>query len=488
VSKDGRSGSDPIDGSVPEVRAYSDLQKQDVRLIQTLFTLLPLPVAVVASDSKILTANSSFCDLFPEVSTIRNFPRHDVRAGGRTYEFETTPLNDDGLSALIGRDTTGESQLRERLIYNEKMATVGRLVSGLVHELNSPLTSIAGYAELLTRSNLDEPSARMAGVMKNHAERVERIIQSFLGLTRSGAQDRTPTSVNQVVDNVLRLREHEHTVRDVHVSRVLADPLPSVLADAGQIEQVVLNLIVNAEDMVASLQAGAGEIRVRTSLTDGRVRLEVTDNGDGIESGEIGRIFDPHQTTRRNDGTRGEAGMGLGICSEIVKDHGGELFTWSDYGHGTTFVMELPSYQGRRASEAGDVQANQDSRSLDGKTVMVIDDEISITNLIEESLTRSGARVDVFNSGWDAFVRLSEQPYDVIVTDRMMPGISGEQLYHMVRSMNPELAERIIFITGDVSSEACKSFLGAGDVRYLLKPFRLRALLDVVRSVSSVRA
>ena len=131
-------------------------------LVQNLFVLLPVPVAVVDSGKQIVLANSQFNDLFPNSKSIQDIPHHDVRAEGSTYDFELMPLTDDGFSAFVGRETSAEGQLREQLVHMEKMGAIGRLVSGVAHELNNPLAGIVGYAQLLSRADLDPSTSPSA--------------------------------------------------------------------------------------------------------------------------------------------------------------------------------------------------------------------------------------------------------------------------------------------------------------------------------------
>ena len=360
------------------------------------------------------------------------------------------------------------------------MGAIGRLVSGVAHELNNPLAGIVGYAQLLGRADLDPSSARMVEVLRKQADRAGRIVQNFLSLATKTEPEKCAFDLNSLVENVL-LREYDHSVGDIIVSPELSAGLPKAIGDASQIEQVVLNLFINAEDALRSVEGRVGEIQVRTHVVDDKIRLEVCDNGGGIQSRDMSRIFEPFYTTKGNPAGGGGTGLGLNICAEIVKDHEGELYAWSNYGSGSTFTMDLPVKAVTPAPVAPRRRAT--GTTLKGKSIMVIDDEVTITELIDDLLTRYGANVDFFKSGAAAFDQLCVKSYDAIVCDQRMPGVNGQNLYRMVESLNPQMARRFLFVTGDVLNERTKQFFAQTGTRYLRKPFRLDDLLHAVEGV-----
>ncbi len=452
-------------------------------LIGNLFALLPIPVAVVDVRGEIVMSNSTFNDFFPETKNINRLPRYEVQVEGRaTFDFDTVPLTDQGLSIFIGRETTSERQLRHQLVHMEKMGAIGRLVTGVAHELNNPLAGIVCYAQLLSRGDLDPSAIRMVEVLRAQAERAGKIVQNFLSLATKTEPERRPFALNGLIKNVLSLREYDHSVRDIVVSSELSPDLPNAAGDSGQIEQVLLNLIVNAEEAVQELHDRVPEIQVRTEALGNKIRLEVTDNGSGIHSRDMNRIFDPFFTTKNSADGGGGTGLGLNICAEIVKDHGGELYAWSNHGAGSTFTMELPVEPAEIHVEAPPERSNAGAL-VRGKSIMVIDDEVTITELIDDLLSRYGAKVDFFNCGAQAFDHLCVKSYDAIVCDQRMPGVNGQSLYRMVESLDPEMARRFLFVTGDVLNDRTKQFFAQTGARYLRKPFRLDDLLRAIEGV-----
>src|SRR5262245_21540832 len=368
------------------------LTSDSTELIRSLFVLIPLPVAIVDAGGRIVLSNSSFSEMFPGLQNIQSVRHHELELPGRgTFELQTVPLNDGGMQIVYGCDITNEVQLRHQLVHLEKMAAIGRLVSGVAHELNNPLAGILGYAQLASRSDLDPSMRRMVDVILAQAERAGKIVQNFLSLAAKTEPKRMSFELNETIQNVVQLREYQENVDEIAVTMDLAKDLPRAWGDPHQLEQVFLNLIVNAEDAINDVHRRPGSIHIKTSAEGERIQVAVTDNGSGIHARDMARIFDPFFTTKdRNHGT----GLGLSICAEIVKDHGGELYAWSTFGSGSTFTLELPIRKDIPVEEAKPVRTSH-GEFLHDKHILVIDDEVHITELISDVLSRHHARVEV---------------------------------------------------------------------------------------------
>jgi signal transduction histidine kinase/ActR/RegA family two-component response regulator len=463
-------------------REGTGIATEPTDLVSSLFALIPIPVAIVHDSGRIILANSAFSDLFPDIQSVQSVPHHELDVPGRgTYELETVPLNDEGMKIVYATEITNEVQLRQQLVHLEKMAAIGRLVSGVAHELNNPLAGILGYAQLVSRSELDPATRRMTDVILSQAERAGKIVQNFLSLAAKTEPKRIGFDLNDTIRSVVQLREYQENVDNIVVTTELGDNLPCAWGDPNQLEQVFLNLVVNAEDAISDVRRRPGTIHIKTSVEGESLQVIVTDNGGGIHARDMARIFDPFFTTKeKHRGT----GLGLSICAEIVKDHGGELYAWSTYGTGSTFTLELPV---RREIVREEVQPARSSQNLclRGKNVLVIDDEVHITELIFDVLARQGAHIDLANSGVEALDQIKKNDYDVIICDQRMPGVSGQRLYRLVESLNRELRHRFLFVTGDVVNAQTKRFFAQAGVQYIRKPFRIHELLDAVESLLS---
>jgi two-component system NtrC family sensor kinase len=219
------------------------------------------------------------------------------------------------------------------------MAAVGQLVSGIAHEPNNPLTSIMGYAQLLLGHGLNTAQFSEAGKVFREAERARRIVKNLLYFARENEPERTRVDLNEIVERTLALRSYELKVEDILIERDLAPELPETMADPHQLQQVVLNLLVNAEQALLQ-DRGKGTVRIRTRLAEGnRISVEVSDDGPGIPREIVSRIFDPFFTTKPAGlGT----GLGLSIVYGIVKQHDGEVTVENQLGGGARFIVELP--------------------------------------------------------------------------------------------------------------------------------------------------
>ena len=461
-------------------REGTGLASDSTPLVTSLFALIPVPVAIVDDGGRVVLANSAFTDLFQGIQSIQSIPHHELEVPGRgTYELETVPLNEQGLKIVYAAEITNEVQLRRQVVHLEKMAAIGRLVSGVAHELNNPLAGILGYAQLVTRCELEPSTRRMVDVILAQAERAGKIVQNFLSLAAKTEPKRTAFNLNDTIRSVIQLREYQEAVDNIVITSDLSEDLPFAWGDPHQMEQVFLNLVINAEDAIDDVRRRPGTIHVKTSVEGGRIQVTVADNGSGIHARDMARIFDPFFTTKEKQ--RG-TGLGLSICAEIVKDHGGELYAWSTYGMGSTFTLEMPIRHEIEPEEIQPVRASQ-GQGLRGKQILVIDDEIHITELIFDVLARQGARIDLANSGVEALDQIKKKNYDVIVCDQRMPGVSGQRLYRLVESLNPELRHRFLFVTGDVVNAQTKRFFTQAGVQYIRKPFRIHELVDAIEAL-----
>ncbi len=451
-------------------------------LIRSLFALLPIPVAVIDADGNVVFANSTFDDFFPKITCVKQMHDHAVRAKGSIFDFDRVPLSDPGLHLFVGRDTTCEERLRQKLFQMERMGSIGQMVSGAAHELNNPLACIVGYAQLLSDVALEPSTRRMVSILKKEAEHAGNIVQNFMSLATRTQSDKRSFDLNSVVGKVLSLRRYDHDIHDIVTIPQLQQDLPQVFGDRGQIEQVVLNLVVNAEVAVRAGGDPASEIAIRTATIENRVRLEVTDSGIGAQSIVKELSFEPFFPTAGKLGGNGGIGLSLNVCCEIVKDHGGALYAWMSRGRGSTFTMELPVATPIDSLGPGTLEPSSGA-SLRGKRIMVVDDEVIITDLIGDYLGRFGADVEFLHSGTAAFERLLAKSYDAVVCDQRMPGLNGQDLYRMVCSVDPDLARRFIFVTGDGLNRLTHEFLEESGALFLRKPFRLENLLRSIETI-----
>jgi two-component system NtrC family sensor kinase len=398
----------------------------------------------------------------------------------RTYSPFLDPDGNPIGVILVSKDMTDQKRLQQQLLHAEKMAAMGRLVSGVAHELNNPLTAVFGHAQLLLLGAIDEVTRQRAEVIVAEAERAAKIVRNLLSFARPQKPERRVLAIESLVEETLALRAYELNVRSIRVVKELEPDLPPVLADRHQLQQVLLNFLINAEQAI-SQRTGRGEIHLR-SATDAertRVRVAVEDDGPGIPPDVMGKIFDPFFTTKEvGQGT----GLGLSICYTILEEHGGRIRAGNRPQGGAWFEFELPAYAETR-TEPGEVRPSQlEGQPTGGMRILVADDEEAIVRVVVGALGMQGHSVDVALDGRVAAERVERDNYDLVLMDLKMPGFTGQQLYEVI-SRKP-VRPHVVIMTGDTISPESRAFLAKTGLRCLEKPFNIEDLWSCVRQFS----
>jgi GAF domain-containing protein/ActR/RegA family two-component response regulator len=379
-----------------------------------------------------------------------------------------------------------ETRLRElqetqaQLVQAAKLSALGQLVSGVAHELNNPLSVVLGHGQLLLGRALPPDMRRPVELIVSQGERMARIVQSLLLFSRQRKADRGPVDLAAVVDQTLSLRTAQLRLSGVHLEVGHAADLPRVDGDAHQLQQVFLNLLLNAEQAI--LGGGQGDrIRVSTGVRDDSggpwVALEVEDNGPGVPPEVLPRIFEPFFTTKAvGQGT----GLGLSVSYGIVQQHGGRLLAESRPGR-TVFTVLLPVHRG--APDSGRQPALPQAVGQ-GRRALLVEDEPGVAELVTALLGQTGWQVDACAGGRPALDQVRGRRYDLVVSDVRMADGSGEDFYRAAVAEQPQLARRFLFITGDTANPAVWRFLQEARAPVLEKPFAPDALLRAVERVA----
>jgi PAS domain S-box-containing protein len=265
----------------------------------------------------------------------------------RLFEVNASPIQYEGKPAdmVILRDVTKRKQAEERMLMTDRLASIGELVSGTAHELNNPLTTVIGFSQLLMQRDIPDDMRGDLGLIQKEAKRCANIVKNLLTFARKHAPVKQLSSINSIIEDVLLLRDYDHKVNNVEVEKRFAPHLPQIMVDYFQMQQVFLNIIINAEYFIAQTYNG-GRLIITTEKLDSIVRISFADDGPGIAKEDLSRLFDPFFTTKPvGKGT----GLGLSICHGIVAEHGGRIYVKSQLGKGATFIVELPI----KASESG---------------------------------------------------------------------------------------------------------------------------------------
>jgi C4-dicarboxylate-specific signal transduction histidine kinase len=323
---------------------------------------------VVNQYSRIILANRAFYECFKlDKKQVESKPMYevlpvrilyemvsDILAGKETEPFlEFNYVSDGHERIFIGNvlltqkeealvilsDVTIEREKQERLYLTDRLASIGEMSSGIAHELNNPLTSIISLTQLLLEEDLSSEEQEDIEVINKEAQRAATIVKNLLSFARKHQPVRQPTQINKIIEDVLQLRKYEHKLSDIQVCTHFDAKLPDTMVDYFQMQQVFLNIVLNAENAVTGNQQQKPLLDIATRRTNGTIKILFKDNGSGIAPEHMNHIFDPFFTTK---GVGKGTGLGLSICYGIISAHGGKIYAQSKSGQGTTFIVELP--------------------------------------------------------------------------------------------------------------------------------------------------
>ena len=370
---------------------------------------------------------------------------------------------------------------REALFQTEKLTALGSLLAGVSHELNNPLAVVVGQAMLLEEDAQDTPLAARAAKIRAAAERCGRIVQTFLAMARQKAPVRTAVDANALIATALDLTQYGLRSAGVTIERELAADLPALWGDADQLHQVLVNLLVNAQQALEQVaQPRRLVVRSCRAVEPGLVVIEIADNGPGVSAELRRRIFEPFFTTKSK---AGGTGLGLSFSHAVVEAHGGRI-ELTDLQPGALFRITL------QAAAEGSAEIAEIPRGPLGlgRRALVVDDEPEILEMISEILRREGLAVTLAGSGREAIQRLQESDFDLVLSDLRMPDLGGPELYDWIGRQRPELLPRTGFMTGDTLGHGAAEFLAEVGRPCLEKPFTPEAVRAALSALGLVAA
>lgn len=378
--------------------------------------------------------------------------------------------------------------LRARAEEQGRFAAAGELLAGVAHEVNNPLMAIAGVAEL--RRQHDELPADVRGdfdQIVRQARRAGRLLSGLLRFVRAGGTEPERVDLNAVLQSAADLVSFQFPVNEIVLDTQLDPALPPVVGNAARVEQVFVNLLANAVDALR-LVPPPRRIVVKSGARHGWVYLAVSDTGPGIPPEIAQRLFLPFVSTKGPRGT----GLGLYISRQILREMGGELLL-APSDQGTRFVVRLPaaSEESRvlEVSAAAPDGQTESAGSLAGTTVLVVDDEPAVRRPIARYLTKLGAQVVEAGDGLEALDAIAAAPVNVILADLRMPRLDGLGLYQRLQADRPELARRLVLLSGDLSQLEREGAVPVAPDRVLVKPVELPAirqkLMEVMRAAET---
>ncbi|HEX9080442.1 MAG TPA: PAS domain S-box protein [Desulfuromonadaceae bacterium] len=378
-----------------------------------------------------------------------------------------------------------KERLTQRLLESQKLESIGRLAGGVAHDFNNLLTPIMGYAEMLRSSfaPTDPHYRRIAGII-DASVKARDLTRQLLAFSRKQVLDMKPLDLNQVIESFGSILER--TIReDVAISMKLDPNLGSVLADRLQIEQIIMNLAINAQDAMpagGSLMIETANVTLEGAVTPGTedvpggayVMLAFSDTGHGMDADTLTHVFEPFYTTKeQGKGT----GLGLATVFGIVKQHGGNIFVYSEPDTGTTFKVYLPRIDGQPAATEPDADGGTKPHSA---RILLVEDNAMVREMTGELLTQQGYSV-VTADGPDQAVELlreSELPVDLLLSDVVMPKMSGPALYEALRAVQPDL--KVLYMSGYTENVIAHHGMLDRGINYIQKPFTTSALVRKV--------
>jgi len=455
----------------------------------------------------------------------------------RRILFNFSPLSDESGNiegvVLSGRDVTDIKRLEEQLIQAEKLAAMGQMLAGVAHELNNPLTAVLGVTELLReRAPADESFKRQLELTHRQARRAARIVQNLLEFSRPGSSEKKLLDLNNLIERTLQLHEHSLRRNNIEVDFRPDTSLPGVLGDANQLIQVFLNLVTNAEQAIREVRE-SGRVQIRPGRAGNRLSIAFEDDGVGIRPESLPRLFDPFYTTKRPGGG---TGLGLSICMSIIREHGGIIEAEALPAGGSAFTVFLPAAPAEQpipsapsetaslGASAVPEEASRDSLNgaapsveiLKGRSVLVLDDEESLRQLLHEGLSSQGLRVDCAATVEEALALLQRFPpdgqpaahqaqrprppheaqtpgrdarrrsYDILLCDVHLSAggffVDGREAAAQILAAAGSPKPAVVYMSGDLSDSGPEA-PARGEPSLLQKPFRISEVLALFREV-----
>ena len=381
------------------------------------------------------------------------------------------------------RDVTESRQFEQQLAQKEKFASMGQMMAGAAHELNNPLTAILGVSDLLRERATDEATRRQVEIVLQQARRAAGIVQNLLAFARPPALGRTTVRLDELIQRALQLQQASLRQKNITVDFQPPASLPTIVGDPKLLTQVFLNLITNAEQAISSVR-DHGALKISLECSEGNLTATFADDGPGISPENAGKLFDPFFTTKRPGGG---SGLGLTISLAVAKEHGGRIEVQTSSPGGATFRVVLPVPTENFSQPATSAPLTEGGRTapalphvLRGHSALVVDDEDSIREIVQEGLSARGMAVEGAASAEEALAHLAKNSYDVVLCDFNLPGLNGEQLFNQLRAQANVSPPRFVFMTGDMlEPDVIASFQKRG-AHLMQKPFHVAALVTLL--------
>jgi len=395
------------------------------------------------------------------------------------------------------RAETERRRLEQKAHIMSHLTFVGEIASGIAHKINDPLTGVISFTSLLMQKDIPEDIKGDVEIVNEGSQQVVNTVNRLLAFASQCEPERAYVDINHIIVTTLDWRDYEMKTNNIHVITRLDPNLPRTIADGAQLQQVFLNIIMNAETEM-KLAHGEGNLFIKTETIDDTIRISFKDDGPGIAKEDLERIFDPLLATREvSQGIR----LGLSICHGIIAEHGGRLYAESVSGKGATFIVELPVVTEPEELKPAEPVADEtemelpivtepeeskpaepvadETESVDKAQILVVGSELPILQFVSRVLTEEGHEVETVDNAQYALERLKSKECSLVLLDTQ-PGASGielSELYESIQKIAPPLARRVAFITSEVTKANIKDFLNETKAPHIDRP----AVQDITR-------
>lgn len=445
---------------------------------------VPLPALRVDAQGRVVAVNRLAAKLLERAPSalLQAVASEFLRTeDGAVRPAAEVPLADGTL--LLFHEGALVKGLQQQVYHLSRLASAGRLVAVVVHEINNALSGILGYSQFLLAQSLPAEAHRDLLRVHEEALRTARVAQNLLRFSRGGRGERALMRPDDLVARCAELKRRDFALRSIRLLMDVSPDLPAIEGDEALLSQVMINLLTNAQQGISAMR-DHGQVTIRARATRRRVVIEVADDGPGIPEHLRERVFEPFFTSR-SDGSG--TGLGLTLCREILHDHGGEIRIAQRGPPGATLRISLPS-AAKRAPPARAVDPTPPPAAVANCRVVVVEDEPSLREVLTRTFSGHGNHVITFEHGEDALPYLASENVDLVVSDIHRPGLDGMELYAELARTRPSLLRRFIFVTGDALAEETAAFFRRSRALSLKKPIDLKALALAAQAVVAQRS
>lgn len=481
AAEEWRATFDSITDMIAIVGADNKIIRVNRAFAQALNTT---PEKIVGKDRHEISSGSPklhlLCDVEPDLDPNQCYTREIFEPELEKYfECAISPLLDDNGNitgaVYISKDITQRKEmeaeqrsLRTKAEISSRLASVGEMAAGIAHEINNPLTGVIGFSQILLDEDLPPNVKEQVKIIAEGSKRVKEIVKRMLTFARQAKPYKTNIDIHELIDNTLELRRYVLKTANIEVVKHYDAALSWVTVDPGQLQQVFMNIIVNAEFSMKKAHDG-GTLTITTKKKDKDIYITFHDDGPGISEESLLKLFSPFFTTKDpGEGT----GLGLSLSRSIILEHNGTIEAKSKPGEGAAFIIKLPLSLQAEDTKPETQDETGTTKMVEQKTsALIVDDEPVVRALVRRFIEADGHMVSEAESPAHALDKLANNAYDIIFLDMRMPGMSGKDLYAEIARQWPEMAKNVMFITGDTADASTQQFLAEHNLPFITKPF-----------------